>query len=250
MRISLLLCCLSASICTTMVAQSPNAPRMGRVYSYEVPADTAAEFFDVQRDTAEIYKTNKAPFPRLCWTSLTGAQMFHMYVPMEGLDKINERTWLSQQGEELPRSARMSRMRSASGASRLKVTTPVADLTWDDSPGGVPDAFAVVRVDVVKPGRAAEYIAMMRDVVQTLKQMGKAKSVYTNRVMYGGSAYEFHNLTGYASLAEVGTLEEFRKAMGEAKYASLIKKIGEVVESSERNLVRYRPEFSYMPEAK
>lgn len=80
--------------------------------------------------------------------------------------------------------------------------------------------------------------------------MGKAKSVYTSRVAYGGSAYEFHNLTGYTSLAEVGTIEEFRKAMGEAKYASLIKKIGEVVESSERNLVRYRPEFSYVPEAK
>ena len=41
-----------------------------------------------------------------------------------------------------------------------------------------------------------------------------------------------------------------QKTMGEAKYEVFLKKLGEVTDSSERTLVRYRPEFSYVPEAK
>lgn len=250
MRISLLLLCLAASASTLALAQTPVAPRMARLYAYEVPSDTAAEFFDVQRDTAEIYKANKAPHARLCWTSLTGANMFYMWVPLTGFDKVSERTWLSQQGEELPRSARMNRLRSASGRSEIKLTTALPDLSWDDTPNNAPDEFASVRVDIVKPGKVADYTAMMKDVVQTYKQMGKAKGVYTSRVSYGGNAYEFHSVVSFASLADLSSTADFRKAMGEAKYAAFIKKLGEVIDSSERNLVRYRPEFSYVPEAK
>lgn len=250
MRISLLLLCLGASTSTMALAQTPAAPRTARLYAYEVPSDTAAEFFDVQRDTAEIYKANKAPHARLCWTSLTGANMFYMWVPLAGFDKVQERTWLSQQGEELPRSARMNRLRSASGRSEIKLTAALADLSWDDTPNQTPDAFAAVRVDIVKPGKVADYTAMMKEVLQTTKQIGKAKSVHMSRVVYGGNVYEFHNVTGYANLADLGARDEFRKAMGEAKYVAFIKKLGEVLDSSERNLVRYRPEFSYVPEVK
>ncbi|MEP7366097.1 MAG: hypothetical protein ABI972_22795 [Acidobacteriota bacterium] len=250
MRISLLLTCISAVFSVSMTAQAPAAPQMARLYAYEVPADTAAEFFDVQRDTAEIYKANKAPHPRLCWTSLTGPQMFYMWVPIKGLDTLMDKTWLSQQGEELPRSARVSRLARASGRSEIKITASVPELTWNDSPNSSPDAYASVRVDHVRPGRVADYTAMMKDVVQTYKQMGKAKRYITSRVSYGGNVYEFHNYVGYANLGDTSSTEEFRKAMGEAKYAALIKKLGEVVDSSQRNLVRFRPEFSYVPEAK
>ena len=119
----------------------------------------------------------------------------------------------------------------------------------DDTPNGPPDPFATVRVDIVKPGRVQEYIALMKDVVQTYKQMGKVKSMYLSRTRYGGNAYEFHGIVGYGSLADISSTNEFQKTMGEAKYAVFLKKLGEVLDSSQVNLVRYRPEFSYMPAA-
>lgn len=250
MRISLLLTCLSAVFSISMTAQPPTVPQLARLYAYEVPSDTAAEFFDVQHDTAEIYKTNKAPHPRLCWTSMAGPLMFYMWVPIKGLDTLMDKTWLSQQGEEMPRNARVSRLARASGRSEIKILSSVPELTVDETPNAAPDAFATVRVDHVKPGKVQDYIAMMKDVVQTTKQIGKAKSIFTSRVSYGGDVYEFHRVVGYASLGDIYSLSDFQKAMGEAKYAGFIKKLGEVIDSSETNLIRYRPEFSYVPEAK
>lgn len=240
--------CLSAACVATVAAQS--TPQMSRLYAYEVPSETSAEFFDVQRDTAEIYKTNKAPHARLCWTSLAGPQMFYMLVPVSGLDKLTERTWLSQQGEEMPRNARMSRLARAGASATIKLTRSMPDLSWDDTPGNAPEAFGTVRVDIVKPGKTAEFTAMMKEVSQTYKKMGKAKSFYLSRVAFGGNVYEFHSYLGVDSLADIQDTDAFRKAMGEAKYEAFIKKLGDVIDSSERTLVRYRPEFSYVPEAK
>ncbi|MCC6294529.1 MAG: hypothetical protein IT164_17895 [Bryobacterales bacterium] len=240
--------CLSAACCVPLLAQS--APQLARLYSYEIPPDAAAEFYDLQRDTAEIYKTNKAPFPRLCWTSLTGPPALYMWVPLTGLDKLMDRTWLSQQGEELPRVARASRLARTGASPTIRITRTLPELTWDDTPNGAPEAFASVRVDSVKPGKVSEYTAMMKEVMATYKKMGAAKSFHANRTAFGGDGYEFTTIAGYASLADIPDPDAFRKAMGEARYDTFVKQLGEVLAKSERTLARYRPEFSYMPEAK
>ena len=240
--------CLSAACCVTMFSQS--TPQMARLFSYEVPPDGAAEFFDVQRDTAEIYKTNKAPYPRLCWTSLTGPQMMYMWIPISGIDKLNERTWLSQQGEEMPRTARVNRLARAGASATVRVIRSLPDLSWDDTPSAAPEAFAVVRVDSVKPGKTVEYMALIKEVAQTYKKMGVAKSFHAHRLAFGGNIYEFTTVSGYNSLADIPDTEAFRKAMGEARYDALVKQLGETVQSSERTIARFRPELSYVPEAK
>lgn len=240
--------CLSAACCVPLLSQS--TPQLARLYSYQVPPDGAAEFFDVQRDTAEIYKTNKAPYPRLCWTSLAGPQMMYMWVPISGIDKLNDPTWLSEQGQEMARTARVSRLARAGASATIRVIRSLPDLTWDDTPSAAPEAFAVVRVDSVKPGKTAEYMALLKEVAQTYKKMGVAKSFHVHRLAFGGNIYEFTTVAGYNSLAGISDTEAFRKAMGEARYDALVKQLGEVVQSSERTLARYRPEFSYVPEAK
>ncbi len=240
--------CLSAACCVPLLAQT--TPQMARLYSYQVPPDGAAEFFDVQRDTAEIYKTNKAPHPRLCWTSLAGPQMLYMWVPISGLDKLMDRTWLSQQGEEMPRAARVSRLARAGAGATVRLIRSLPDLSWDDTPNGAPEAFASVRVDIVKPGKSSEYTALIKEVAQTYKKMGAAKSFSAHRLAYGGNIYEFTTVAGYSSLADIPDQDAFRKAMGDSRYDALVKQMGEILQSSERTLARYRPEFSYMPEVK
>ena len=55
---------------------------MSRLTIVDIPPDTSAEFYAVQRDTAEIYQANKAPMPRLAWTSLTGTSRFVSVAPL------------------------------------------------------------------------------------------------------------------------------------------------------------------------
>lgn len=223
-------------------------PVMSRLTIVDIPPDTSAEFYAVQRDTAEIYKANKAPMPRLAWTSLTGASRFVSVVPLEGLDKLAERTWLSQQGDEASRQARSARLRKSSGQLTYKVITTQSEVGWDPSPGAAPTAFIAVSVFVVKPGKTSDFLELLKQSVEATKKIGKAKSVYVARVSYGANWNEFHVVTGYASLADIPTTSAAtRAAMGEATYNTFVEKISAAVNSIERDLYRYRPEFSYIP---
>src|SRR3954463_6172308 len=186
---------------TAFAAEKP--PSMSRLTAVEVPADSSAEFFAVQRETAEIYKANKAPIPRLAWRSLTGESTFYTLVPLAGLDKLTERTWLSPQGEEEPRHAPQARLRKAAGPSTIKIITLQEEATWDPTPEGAPEAFATLFTFSVKPGKVADFIALMKEATEVTKKIGKAKSVYLNRVSYGGDGYEFSVYQSYDSLADI-----------------------------------------------
>jgi hypothetical protein len=171
------------------------ATRLSRLYVAEVPADSAAEFYAVQRETAEIYRTNKAPMPRLCWTSVTGAPTFVNVMPLSRLDQLRERTWLSQQVEENSRQSRTARLRKASGSATTKIITDVEEAGWNPTPQAAPSPYVTVSVYNIKAGKSADFIALMKEVTATIKKLGKAKGVYVGRVSYGGDTSEYHVVT-------------------------------------------------------
>jgi len=232
-----------------LTAYAQTAPTLSRLYTYQAAPGANADFFDLQRDTVAVYKDNKSTVTRLVWTSLAGKPSLYMVVPFASLAELNEPTWLSKQGTDLERTGRTMRLTRALDSSEMQVLTSVPELTWDDTPNNAPDAFATVSIIRVKPSRVQAFIAAAKEVNAATKQMGKAKSIYAHRTQYGGNSYDFHIVVGYDSLADIGpSLQAFQKAMGEAKYAAYLKSNAENVETMERHLVRYRPEFSYMPE--
>ena len=228
----------------TALAQNP--PRMYRMYHVDVPADSAAEFYAVQRDTAAVYKNNKAPMPRMAWTNITGEPTFHYLVPLASLDKLDDRTWLSQQGTEAARQARTARLRKATGVMRTEILTAQEELTWSPNPQAPPDKFLVVTSYSVKPGKVAEFTALLKESNEVWKKLGKVRNIFVNRVSFGGDGYEFGVAAGYDSLADVPTMAAFRTAMGN-DYNAYVQKMGAAIHSLRREIVRYRPEFSYIP---
>ena len=237
---------VSMLVVFALTALAQGQPRMSRLYHVEVPADSAAEFYAVQRETAEVYKKNKAPLARLAWTSLTGEPSFHYMVPLTGLDKLDDRTWLSQQGDEMARQARTARLRKSSGVMQSQVVTAQDDISWNPNPQAPPSKFLVVAIYSVKPGKVAEFTALIKEVNEVVKKMGKAKANHVLRVAYGGDGYEFHVATAYDSLADIPAQAAFRAAMGDG-YNGYVQKLGATVNSLRREIVRFRPEFSYIP---
>ena len=226
-------------------------PVMSRLHVVDIPNDSAAEFAAVQRDIAQVYKDNNAPLPRLAWTSLTGTSKFVSVAPLAGLDKMNERTWLSQQGEEYVRQARSARLRKASGQATTKIITDVADVKWEATPGADPSPFIAVSIYEVKPGKTGDFSALVKQLSEAVKKVGKAKSFYVARTSYGASWGEYHIVTGYASLADIPTSgTALRAAMGEAAYTTWSEKLNTTINSAERDLYRFRPEYSYLPAKK
>jgi len=184
-----------------------NPPRMLRLYQTEVPAESAADLYAAQRDIAGIYQANKAPIPRSAWTSMTGPPMLYYVVPFSGIALMGETTWLQQQGDESSRQARASRLNKVGGATASKISSVEEDLTWTTAPQYAPSAYATAAVYSVKPGKVTEY----------------------------------------DSLIDLEAGRGFRASMGEAGYKAHAQKIGDNISSVQRNVLRFRPEFSYAP---
>lgn len=236
--------CLALAV-SALAADTP--PQLSRLAIIEVPSASSAEFYAVQRETAEIYKANKAPIPRMAWTSMSGEQRFFTLVPLEGLAKLSDPTWLSQQGEERSRQARQSRLAQANAATTIKLITDQKDVTWDPTPQGGPDPYAMVTTYNVKPSKVLDFLALLKESNEVTKKIGKAKSIYTSRVTFGGDTYDFYVVTGYASLADITPGSTFRTTMGEAAYTAYNQKMGQVINSVHRDIIRFRPEYSYVP---
>jgi len=230
---------------SALAADTP--PQLSRLAIIDVPADSSAEFYAVQRETAEVYKANKAPIPRMAWTSLTGEQRFFTLVPLAGLDKMSEPTWLSQQGDERSRQGRQSRLARTHAAMTTKLIADQTSVTWDPTPQGGPDPYAVVVTYNVKPSKVADFLALIKEANEITKKMGKAKSIYVSRVSFGGDSYDFFVVFGYASLADITPGSAFRTTMGETAYTTHNQKLAQTINSVHRDILRFRPEFSYVP---
>ncbi len=232
----------------SLTAYPQGAPSLSRLSSYRAAPGAGAEFEALQRDTAQMYKTNKSPLTRLAWTSLAGPPTFYISVQIPSLAELNEPTWLSKQGTNAERTGRQMRLSRSAAAVDSRVLVSIPALAWDETPNNEPDAFAVVSIVRVKPGRVAAFTEAAKELQAFTKQMSKAKSLSAHRVRYGGNSYDFHMVAGYASLTDIGTdnVEQLRKLMGETKYANYLKSNSENIESVERHLVRYRSDFSYI----
>lgn len=235
------------AVAASALTLAQGAPQFLRLYEYDVPAGAAAEFFDVQEDTAAIYKANKSPVTRMAWTSMTGEGKFYMVVPLTNLSQLSEPTWLSKQGEERERAARQSRLAKTGAAAAVHLLTPQQEASWFSSSAEATPEFMVLSVYSVKPGKVADFLVMMKEQGAVVKKMGKAKNYLLSRVSFGGDGYRFYLRTDYGALGDIGAQAEFRAAMGEAAYASYVQKLGATVSTMEREILRYRPAYSHIP---
>ena len=119
---------------------------------------------------------------------------------------------------------------------------------WEATRGAGPANYASVTVYEVKPGKAADFSALMKQLSETVKKGGKAKGFYVVRISYGASWGEYHVVTSDDSLADIPTTgTSHRTAMGEVAMTAWSEKLNASINSAERDLDRCRPDFSYTP---
>ena len=230
-------------------AQTP--PRMIRLSINEVPGDQYAEFMSVQREFADVYHKAKPAIFRNTFQSLTGKPTFVIVLPLANLAALDEPTWSSQQGTEAERTARTNRLNRSGGARRSLVLTLQEAQSWDPTPNGPPEPFIMVAVYSVKPGKVIPFLSQIKVLGEAIKKQGKAESFSVTRATFGGDAYAFHVVIGFKSLADMAAgPAEMRATMGDAAYTDWVAKMGETVNSMDRDIYRYNARTSYTPEAK
>ena len=115
-------------------------------------------------------------------------------------------------------------------------------------PAAMPAYIRVIKTQV-KPGKVAKVKALIREWVDGGVKPAGIKVYTLTQTRMGGPTGEMVSVTGVDSLTALDEVAP-RKAMGEAKYNAWSARRDAVIEGSEVNVLRFRPELSSWTAAK
>jgi hypothetical protein len=119
----------------------------------------------------------------------------------------------------------------------ISITTPM------DNPG----EYATVTTWKLFPGKAAEFIAFMKDDYIPAMRKAELKNFWVSRPIFGGDLDERITVRPMHKVAELDGGPLTVKALGADKAQELNAKMGKIVQSTHFSVVRVRPELSLMP---
>lgn len=207
-----------------------------------------AEFESIIKDLNALYKRAGVPSATLVFQSVTGPELVTV---TRYYDKISDS--VANRGDRFkgPHEAEYRALNMRLMDTVLSRETRVAERDVELSlprPAAIPPYIRTIKTRV-KPEKVAEFRGLVKQwVAEGVKPAGTKVYSFTQTRM-GGPTSEFVSSTGVDSLAELDELAP-RKAMGEGKFAAWVAKRDVLIESSEVNLLRFRPEVSTWTVAK
>ena len=242
----LLVCAvLAVSLLGNAAAQDRN---IQHVRIYAVKRDRMADWESTLKDLNELYKKANVDAPTLVFQSLTGPDRFMVVRYYEKISQaVSNRAAAFKNNHEAEYTALNTRLFAAVDDRETRVAERDAELSMP-RPAQIPPFIRTIRT-VVKPGHVEEFRAVIKEWVNNGLKPGGVKAYIISQTRLGGASTEFMSGTGLQALTELDE-SAGRKAMGEAKYKVWAAKRDAVMNFSEINLYRYRPELSSWPAAK
>jgi hypothetical protein len=239
--------CVLAAFAALVVPALAQQGNIRSTIHFRLKADRVADFQSAIKDMNGALKTAGWEHPGLWWQSMSG--------PAEYVLVIYNSKW-AELGVNLATDPKFKEQRAAIAAvgARLNQCLErseriIAEVLPDLSLPRTADPPAMVRTirTRVRPGKTAEYEALIKsDLLPALKKAG-AKSYTLARTRYGGPNTEYLSATGLKDWAELDEPNPMRKAMGDQAYNQFLAKLQALVLGSEINLYRYRADLSYRP---
>ena len=201
-----------------------------------------AEFESIIKDLNAVYKKAGVPSATLVFQSVTGPEQVFV---TRYYEKVSQA--LANRGEafkgphEAEYRALNMRLMDTVAARETRVAERDAELSLP-RPTAMPPYIRVIKTQV-KPGKVAEVKGLIREWVDAGIKPAGIKVYTLTQTRMGGPVTELVSVTGVNALAELDELAP-RKAMGEAKFSAWSAKRDAVIQGSEVNVLRFRPELS------
>lgn len=209
---------------------------------YTIKGGHLAEFESIIKDLNALYKKAGVPSATLVFQSMTGAEQVFVTRYYEKVSQaLTNRTTLFAGEHAAEYRALNMRLMNTVEARETRVAERDAELSLP-RPAAIPPFIRVIKTQV-KPGKAEEVRSLIREWVEGGIKPAGIKVYTLTQTRMGGPTGEFVSVTGVNALAELDEMAP-RKAMGEAKYNAWIAKRNAVIEGSEVNVLRFRPELS------
>lgn len=236
---------LAVSLLGNAAAQDRNIQHR-RIYA--VKRDRMADWESTLKDLNALYKKANVDAPTLVFQSITGPDRFMVVRYYEKISQaVSNRAAAFRNNHEAEYTALNTRLFAAVDDRETRVAERDTELSMP-RPAQIPPFIRTIRT-VVKPGHVEEFRALIKEWVNNGLKPGGVKAYIILRTRLGGASTEFMSGTGLQALTELDE-SAGRKAMGEAKYKVWAAKRDAVMNFSEMNLYRYRPELSSWPTAK
>jgi hypothetical protein len=209
---------------------------------YTIKGGRMAEFESIVKDLNALYKKAGVPSATLVFQSITGPEQVFV---TRYYEKVSQA--LANRGEafkgphEAEYRALNMRLMNTVEARETRVAERDAELSLP-RPAAMPAYIRVIKTQV-KPGKVAEVKALVREWVDGGIKPAGVKVYTVTQTRMGGPTGEIVSVMGVNSLAELDELAP-RKAMGDTKYNAWSARREAVIEGSEVNVLRFRPELS------
>lgn len=210
--------------------------------TYAVKRDRIADWESTIKELNAVYKKANVDAPTLVFQSLTGPDRFLVVRYYEKVSQaVSNRTAAFKNNHEAEYMTLNMRLGAYVDDRETRVSERDGELSLP-RPTEIPPYIRTIRT-VVKPGHVDEFRALVKEWVNAGLKPGGVKTYIISQTRMGGATTEFLSGTGVQALTELDESAP-RKAMGEAKFKAWMAKRDAVMNYSEVNLYRYRPELS------
>ena len=215
---------------------------------YTIKGGRMAEFESILKDLNALYKKAGVPSATLVFQSVTGPEQVFVTRYYEKISQaLANRSEAFKGPHEAEYRALNMRLMDTVAARETRVAERDADLSLP-RPAAISPYIRVIKTQV-KPGKVAEVKGLIREWVDAGIKPAGIKVYTLTQTRMGGPVTELVSVTGVNALAELDELAP-RKAMGEAKFSVWSAKRDAVIQGSEVNVLRFRPELSTWTAAK
>lgn len=136
------------------------------------------------------------------------------------------------------------RLRNCVTGVRTIATTLAAGLSYDNR-NGAPYKHAVVSKVRVRPGKQAEYAALVEELIPAFEKLEGHPALITQQTLFGGNRNEWFHVVMIDSYAEIDQGPPLPRALGPEKAAKVEARFNELTVDEELAILDYLPEFSF-----
>ena len=232
----------AACAATPAAAQSSSGPpAMVDAGVVRLIPGMTAEFEALQKERVAMYKSENYKGSRQVYQTIRGNN--HEYRVITPLNKFGDLDDAQQIGPDGWSDSWFSRIFKTIDNRTAGIYQVRADLSVPDPPDRTPGMTLLI-ITEVNYGKAAEYEAVMKEIQAAYKKVNETGlGVYRSRIGASRRAWvSAYSLDNWADLDTPGPL---RRALGEEGVRKLLSKLQGVVGSSQRIVIRHRPDLSY-----
>jgi len=229
-----------------VAVEAPAAQPLMSVSVVRVKPDMINEWIELNKNTVIPALKKAGVKERGCFTTAQFGESFEyvLLTPIENLAQFDGESPLRRALGEAGYQAYVEKARRMVTSVHTFADAARIDLSYQGKMAG-PPKLAVVAAITVAPGRTEEFENLIKTWVLPAVKKGEAKGYFVSQTLLGGDISAYTTVTFYDSFADMAKGSPLVKGMGDAGYASFLRKTAGLVVKAERSVYRFNSELSF-----